>query len=186
MGQSRNKTGVDFEKMICETKGWLHTPKSPRIVWTGVGRSNFDKIASVNFDITKFYPTDESILEKYDAITDKGDKVELKKYKSTKVKDWVSYSEPIFKIAGRGALDTVTTLFGNGDVTVARDKYNTFVDDISKTVGVTILDGITKSNIGIQLEDGFIPQSELEYRWKIKKGWKGFNRLSIEFRIKLL
>lgn len=184
MRQSRNKTGVDFEKMICEIKGWSHTPVSPKIIWSGIGRTNFDKIASIDFDASKFLPTSESTFEKYDAITDKGEKVELKKYKISKVKKWTAYSEPIFKVASKSMVEHVTNLFGKGDLALAQTNYNKFVADMFNYVGQDILDKITCSNIGIQLEDGFIPQSSLEYRWKIKKGWKGFNRLSIEFRIK--
>lgn len=184
MGQVRNKTGVDFEKMICETKGWSHTPKSPRIVWSGVGRTNFDKIASVNFDVTKFTPTDESILEKYDAITDKGEKVELKKYHSSKLKSWVLYSEPIFKVSNRSTLPIVNRIFGNGDSVLAVKNYNDFVEKIKDTVGEDILNKISQSNAGVQLEDCFVEQSNLEYRWIVRTGWKGFNRLIIEFRIK--
>jgi|688.fasta_scaffold07945_8 hypothetical protein len=184
MGQARNKTGVDFEKMICESNGWAHTPKSPRIVWSGVGRTNFDKIASVGFDVTKFTPTDESILEKYDAITDKGEKVELKKYNSSKLNSWTLYSEPIFKVSNRSTLPIVNRIFGNGDVVLAVKNYNDFVEKIKDTVGEDILTKISQSNTGVQLEDCFVEQSNLEYRWIVRTGWKGFNRLIIEFRIK--
>ena len=183
MGQTRNKTGVDFEKMICETNGWTHSPASPRLIWTGVGRTNFDKIASIGFDASKFKVTPESNFEKYDAITSDGEKVELKKYKISKARDWTAYSEPIFKIASKGIVELVTNIFGGGDLNLARTNYNKFVSDMSNHIGQDVLDNITRSNIGIQLEDGFIPQSNLEYRWRIKKSWKGFNRLSIEFRI---
>lgn len=184
MGQARNKTGIDFEKMICESKGWFHIPKSPRIIWSGVGRTNFDKIASVDFDISKFVPTDESVFEKYDAITDKGEKVELKKYNSSKLKSWVLYSEPIFKVSNRSTLPVVYRIFGNGDSNLAVKNYNNFVDKIKDTMGDDILNSITQSNIGVQLEDCFVEQSNLEYRWIVRTGWKGFNRLIIEFRIK--
>lgn len=66
----------------------------------------------------------------------------------------------------------------------AIENYNQFVDGIVKNIGQDILDKITQSNIGIQLEDGFVPQPNLEYRWRIRKGWANFDRLSIEFRIK--
>jgi hypothetical protein len=170
--------------MICESNGWAHTPKSPRIVWSGVGRTNFDKIASVGFDVTKFTPTDESILEKYDAITDKGEKVELKKYNSSKLNSWTLYSEPIFKVSNRSTLPIVNRIFGNGDVVLAVKNYNDFVEKIKDTVGEDILTKISQSNTGVQLEDCFVEQSNLEYRWIVRTGWKGFNRLIIEFRIK--
>jgi len=183
MGQRRNKTGVDFEKMICETKGWEHHPKSPKIVWSGNGKTNFEKIVSVGFDATNFKPTVGSSFEKFDAINTNGEKVELKKYKSYKAKNWTAYSEPIFKVASRDAVDVVTKLFGQGDYELAKTNYNKFVLELFNHIGQDLLDNITRSNIGIQLEDDFIPQSKLEYRWIIKKSWKGFDRLSIEFRI---
>jgi hypothetical protein len=184
MGQSRNKTGIDFEKIVCEANGWFHTPKSPKIVWSGVGRTNFDKIASVNFDVNKFIPTEDSILEKYDAINDKGEKIEIKKYHSSKLKQWKLYSEPIFKVSNRSTLPVVNTIFGNGDSVLAVKNYNDFVDKIRTTIGDDILNKISQSNIGVELEDCFIEQSNLEYRWIVRTGWKGFNRLIIEFRIK--
>ena len=184
MAQSRNKTGVEFERQICEVKGWTRTATSPKISWTGVGHNNFEKIASINFDPTKFVPTSSSTYNKCDAITDKNEKVEIKKYKTSKLKNWVLYSEPIFKVASREALYTVTQLFGNGDMNKAIEVYNNFLDGIVKNIGQDILNNITQSNIGIQLIDGFVPQSNLEYRWVVKKGWADFNRLTIEFRIK--
>lgn len=184
MGQSRNKTGVEFENSICESKGWQRVSKSPKIKWTGKGRSNFEKIASVNFNPDNFLPLPNSIFDKYDAITENGERVELKKYKISKLKDWTLYSEPIFKVASREGVAAVARIFGQGSLEKAIEVYNQFVSRIVKNIGQDILDKITQSNIGIQLEDGFIPQSNLEYRWVIRKGWANFDRLSIEFRVK--
>ena len=184
MGQRRNKTGIDFEYSICESLGWQRSAKSPRIKWSGEGRSNFKKIQSVNFDPTKFYPIEGSIFHKYDAITPNGDGVEIKKYNMEQLKNWTLYSEPIFKVASENAVNKVVGIFGDGDYELAVNKYNKFIDGVRLNVGQDILDNISNSNIGIELEDGFISQSNLEYRWVIVKGWMGFNRLSIEFRIK--
>ena len=184
MGQSRNKTGVEFENSICESKGWQRVSKSPKIKWTGKGRSNFEKIASVNFNPDNFLPLPNSIFDKYDAITENGERVELKKYKISKLKDWTLYSEPIFKVASREDVSKVTRIFGQGSLEKAIEVYNQFVSGIVGNIGQDILDKITQSNIGIQLEDGFIPQSKLEYRWIVRKGWANFDRLSIEFRVK--
>ena len=184
MGQARNKSGVVFENTMCQSKGWVRVSKSPKISWSGVGRTNFEKIVSVGFNPDKFVPTSESVFDKYDAITDKGERVELKKYKTSKLKDWTLYSEPIFKVASREGAAAVARIFGSGNMDKAIENYNQFVDGIVKNIGQDILDKITQSNIGIQLEDGFVPQSNLEYRWRIRKGWMGFNRLSIEFRVK--
>ena len=184
MGQARNKSGVVFENTMCQSKGWVRVSKSPKISWSGVGRTNFEKIASVGFNPDKFVPTSESVFDKYDAITDKGEKVELKKYKTSKLKDWTLYSEPIFKVASREDVSKVTRIFGQGSLEKAIEVYNQFVSGIVGNIGQDILDKITQSNIGIQLEDGFIPQSKLEYRWIVRKGWANFDRLSIEFRVK--
>ena len=185
MGQSRSKTGVEFERVICESKGWEHKSVNPRINWSGKGRTNWDKIKSVGFDPTKFLPDfDKSKFEKYDAINQKGEKIEIKKYSSYKLNEWVTYSEPVFKIATRSVLNTVIKLFGDGDYETSVKNYNEFLGGVVPSVGMSILDAITKSNIGIQLEDKFVPQEDLEYRWSVRKGWKGYNRLSIEFKIK--
>lgn len=185
MAQSRNKTGVDFEKRVCESKGWTHKSASPKISWSGKGRSNWSKMEQVSFDPTKFTPNvEKSKFDKYDAINTEGEKVEIKKYPSSKLSSWTMYSEPIFKVATRSAMSTVVSKFGKGDYNKSVEAYNEFVAGIVPNVGQDILDGITKSNIGIQCEDRFVPQSELEYRWNVRKGWMGYNRLSIEFRIK--
>lgn len=185
MAQKRNKTGVQFEKEICESKGWAHKSTRPKIYWSGKGRSNFRKIASVDFDPTKFLPNmEKSEFDKFDAITEKNEKIEIKKYKKDKLSNWVMYSEPIFKVATRSQMKTVVTLFGDGDVEKSVKKYNEFVDGIVFNVGEEIINNITKSNIGIQCMDSFISQDEVEYRWNVRSGWKGYNRLSIEFRLK--
>jgi hypothetical protein len=185
MGQSRNKTGVDFEKQVCESKGWSHKSASPKINWEGRGRSNFRKIVAVGFDSTKFLPNiEKSKFDKFDAITENGEKVEIKKYTKDKLENWTMYSEPIFKVATRSQMKTVVNLFGNGDVEKSIEVYNNFVEGIVSNVGEEILNKITKSNIGIQCEDGFISQDDVEYRWRVRSGWKGYNRLSIEFRLK--
>jgi hypothetical protein len=184
MGQSRNKTGVNFEKYICDINGWEHSPCSPKIIWTGSGKSNFEKIYSLNFDVSKFKPTDQSILKKWDAIIDGKDYIEIKKYKLKKIETWKLYSEPIIKIANKATLKNVVNLFGDGNIDMAKTKYNKFVNELYEDIDYSIIETITSSNIGVQLEDIFIPHDELEYSWSVKKGWMGFDRLSIEFRIK--
>ena len=185
MGQSRNKTGVDFEEKICKLNGWTKKSTSPRINWSGKGRSNWIKMKEVNLDPSKFKPNlDVSKLEKYDAIDGNGNKVEIKKYSSSDLISWTMYSEPIFKVSTRSALKSVVSIFGEGDHDTSVKNYNKFVEGMIPNIGQDILESITKSNIGIQLEDKFIPQNELEYRWNVRKSWMGYNRLSIEFRIK--
>lgn len=184
MGQVRNKTGINFEKMICEEKGWKHAAKSPKIKWAGFGRNNFQKILFLNFKASKFIPTSDSTFEKYDAINENGDKIEIKKYKTTKLKNWTLYSEPIIKVTQKADIDNVTKYLGDGDAELGRERYNIFISELHQLIGNDILKKITSSNVGVQLKDSFIPQSNLEYRWVIKKGWRNYNRLSIEFKIK--
>ena len=185
MGQSRNKTGVDFEGEICERFGWEHISKSPKIKWSGNGRSNYQKIKSVNFDTSKFLPTEDSTFEKYDAITQTGDKVEIKKYNSTDITDWCLYSEPFFKISTKSGLKYVVDNFGNGDIDVAREKYNTFLEELLNKNFDYIVNNISNSNIGIQFNDKFVPKEKLDFRLKIYKScWMGFWRATIEFKIK--
>jgi hypothetical protein len=108
---------------------------------------------------------------------------EIKKYDSKYLKNWVLYSEPIIKVTRQRDIDNVTKYLGDGDVDLGRERYNLFISEL-ETVSTNILEKITNSNIGIQLKDRFVPQSELEYRWVIKEGWSGYNRLTIEFRTK--
>jgi len=184
MSQIRNKLGPDFEKKICEEKGWTRASKSPKLVWNGEGRTNLEKIISNNFNPDEFYPLPNSNFAKYDAITSNGEFVEIKKYHSTKIKDWVLYSEPAFKIADENALKSVVKLFGNGSLELAQEKYNNFVNAMYNNIGDKYLNEFVKLNIGIQFEDVFIPNSKIDYRWWVyKKCWRGFDRLSIQFKI---
>jgi hypothetical protein len=185
MGQSRNKTGIEFEKLVCETYGWKHASANPRIRWSGQGRSNWDKIKSVNFDPSLFKPDmDKSRFEKYDAINNTGEKVEIKKYTTETLSDWCLYSEPIFKIATRQQMKDIIRIFGDGDYEQSVVKYNKFVEGITEHVGPMIIRRIYGTSIGVQLIDKFIPKCDLEFKWVVIKSWKGYNRLSIYFRIK--
>jgi hypothetical protein len=212
MRQTRIKLGNDFEISTCESMGWKHHSKSPTIKWSGVGRSNFKKIESLNFDPTKFKPSDNSNYSKFDAINENNEKVEIKKYTKSDLNSWKLYSEPMFKVADWKSLVSVINIFGNdgvkrniklkdlypecserynnliidGDKDKAITKYNNFISELSKSeICKNIIDKITKSNIGIQIVDCFIPQSDLEYRWNISTSdWAGFHRYRIEFKLK--
>lgn len=184
MAQSRNRSGIVFEKTICEEKGWRYAPKSPKIKWAGFGRNNFQKIKFLDFKVIKFIPTSDSNFEKYDAITDDNKKIEIKKYDSSKLKNWVLYSEPIVKVSCQADVNNVTKHMGDDDLDLGKKRYNAFIFELSRIIGIDFLNKITNSNIGVQLKDKFIPQSELEYRWVIREGWSGYDRLSIEFKIK--
>jgi hypothetical protein len=58
-----------------------------------------------------------------------------------------------------------------------------------KKYNKTILENIYKSNSGLYTRDGFIPYSELEFKWVINKGeyapiFENYHRLTIVFRLK--
>jgi hypothetical protein len=52
MGQKRNATGIAFENLLPE--GFVRVAKSPKMVWSGLGKNNFQKIISCEFDVNKF------------------------------------------------------------------------------------------------------------------------------------
>lgn len=185
MGQKRNKTGTDFEKQICESNGFTHKAVKPKIIWSGIGRTNFDKIKNINFDPSLFKPDmSRSKFDKYDAIDSNGDPIEIKKYYKSQVTNWTMLSEPIFKIASRSTVNRVTRLFGDGDFEKSKVVYNNFLKEMTSTVGIDILNKITNSFTGVQFIDGFVPNDKLEFRWQIRESWMGYNRLSIEFKLK--
>lgn len=186
MSQLRNRTGISFEKDICKKYGWTHVSKcDPKIYWSGNGRFNFDKIKSTNLDPNKFYPIyEKSNFDKYDAIGKNGEKIEIKKYLKEECYSWKMLSEPIFKIANRSQIPKVISMFKAKDLEEANEKYNDFLDGVYKNIGSELLYRITSSFDKIQLIDDYINKDDLEFKWEIKKGWSGFNRLTIMFRIK--
>lgn len=184
MSQIRNKTGTEFEKKICENQGWIRKPKSPKIIWSGKGKTNLEKILSINFNPDKFYPLPQSDFTKYDAQNTKGEFIEIKKYNSSRIKGWYLYSEPAFKISTKRDIPNVVKLFGNGSLDLAKQKYNNFVELMYNKIGDKYLNEFVKLNSGIQFEDKFIPKSNIDYRWYVyKNSWMGFDRLSIQFKI---
>lgn len=185
MRQSRSLTGTKFEIEVCEKFGWKHSSKSPRIYWNSYGKTNLDKMAYCYWENIPMSVSDKSDFEKYDAINCDGDKIEIKKYKSNSCLDWTLYSEPLIKIASRENIDKVTELFGNGDVEVGKSLYNIMLEKTYQQNKDILLEEITKSSIGIQFKDKFISKENLEFRIIISKdAWKGYDRATIQFRIK--
>jgi hypothetical protein len=192
MSQKRNKTGIEFEKQICESNGWVPKSCSPRIKWVGKGRNNFKKLVNSNFDVNEFKPNlTKSKFEKFDAITSKGEKIEIKKYPKSKATNWLLYSEPIIKVAPS------RRHFVKGDFVhdnVSEKDYNDFIDNLVTSDfwvnnNEDILNKITRSNIGIQFMDGFVDNKNIEFKWVINKGeyapiFNNYNRLTIVFRVK--
>lgn len=69
-----------------------------------------------------------------------------------------------------------------------KEKYNKFIDDLFVILTSDYNDVLTKiinSSIGIQTKDKFIPKSELEFKWRLKKkAWGGFHRIEISCKLK--
>lgn len=186
MPQARRFTGTEFEEEICESKGWTRESVSPHIIWSGEGRTNFQKMKSINFDASKFNLTDDSSFDKWDATLGNR-RFEIKKYPEYYFNNWLLYSEPFFKVATRDGLKSLIKIIGS-DEDGAREIYNKFVNDfyerlMKEDIGKMILSKISESNHGIQCEDEFIPRRDLMFRYSINtSGWKGFNRINIEVK----
>ena len=175
--QRRAVTGTQFEKDI-ETKLWVRRERKPKMIWDVHGKNVFDKIKNANYDVNKFNLSEESILSKYDFVYYNNDTLtfEVKRYKTSKLRTWTLYSEPFFKVAthsGKGCIDKI--------------QYNQFVKDFyneRKDIINKVLYDISNNTLGVRCLDGFIPQHKLEYKVEIVKGWGGYDRITILFRIK--
>ena len=109
--------------------------------------------------------------------------MEIKKYHSSGLSEWCLYSEPIIKVAEEGVSNTVLNVFGS------KESYNKFIKDlydnmVDNGTDISLMEALTKSTIGIQCIDKFIPKSNLEYKWVIVNVWRGWNRLTLFFRKK--
>lgn len=185
MIQNRSITGIRFEKEICEKLGWKQISKSPKIVWTGSGRTNFDKMINhFNNGTDMLIDETKSNFDKYDAIDENYNKIEVKKYDSNNCLDWILYSEPLIKIATNGQITKITKLFGNGDFELARTRYNQIIKKIFDNNKDIVLKYIKNSNIGIRFNDKFVSNQNLEFRIVLIKSWKGFYRATIQFKLK--
>lgn len=180
--QTRTFTGLNFETKTCKKFNWTQKGRRPRIVWSGDGQTNFHKIKNINFQADLFRPLKESLYEKYDAISDER-KIEIKKYSVEDTSKWLLYSEPIVKVATRTQLRNMENIFG-GDEDFTRRKYNRFILGVYKNIRNNVILNMINNIHGIQLTDGFVPIDDLEFRWELKRGWRGFFRISVMFRSK--
>lgn len=193
MGQVRAKTGLEFEVIVRDREGFERYIKAPRIKWSGTGKNNMERLLSVNKDPKKFKPImSKSKFVKADARDKNGVLYEIKKYNRSDLTTYKLYSEPIIKVA------PTRSKWGKGDpyydAFESCNEYNTFIYKITKTrwwrkYNKTILKNIYTSNSGIFSKDGFIPYSDLKFKWVINKGeygpiFDGYNRLTIIFKIK--
>ena len=185
--QRRAIEGFKFEKEICIKKGWINDSKSPKLYWEGNGRSWIDKLKFLDFNVEKFKVNlNKSTFEKWDAIDELGNKYEIKKYDVAKIcGKYILYSEPIIKIAPNEK--DWKKGHKQYDVFPEPEKYNKFINDLMDSVwwkkdSAKILNKITNSSKGIQFKnDIFIKKEDIEFSWKLRSGWNGYNRLSIVF-----
>jgi len=188
--QRRAISGFKFEMDICENKGWKLESKSPSLYWEGNGKSWIDKLISVDFNVEDFRVNlKKSNFKKWDATDQLGNKYEIKKYDVEKIQGkYVLYSEPIIKIApSRSKWKKGNKQY---DVFPSPDKYNQFINNLMdsnwwKRDATKILNKIVNSSKGIQFDNNvFINKNDIEFCWKLNRGWNGYNRLSIVFLLK--
>jgi hypothetical protein len=184
MGQVRNKTGFNFEKVISDKfydDGWILKPKSPKMVWSPSGKDVFLKMANVGYDPQMFLlDKDKSNLDKYDIYNlETNEYYEIKKYSPSKFKNWVMLSEPYFKVCTKKQLPKISNAV-----------YNNFVNlffEYNQSNGLLdyVQNEIVKLSSGIICDGGIIRKEDLEYRTRLKtKQWGDYNRITIEMRLK--
>jgi hypothetical protein len=191
--QLRAITGYSFEREVRSRENFERFIKAPRIKWTGVGKNNVERLVSLKKNPKLFKPIiEESKFVKADAKDSDGILYEIKKYYKKELNKFKLYSEPIIKVSPR------RSEWGKGNPFYDNFKdskeYNHFIYKMTKTkwwrkYNKIILENIYKSNSGIFSRDGFIPHSELEFKWVINKGeyapiFENYHRLTIVFKIK--
>lgn len=185
MKQKRSKTGVSFEKEICQKLGLKRKSKSPKIAWVVPSNKGniFEKMESIGYDPKKMtLDIEKSNFEKSDACNQQNEKHEIKKYKIDQCRSWTLYSEPFPCIKSREKLSRIKDFFGSMEEAV--NRFNIFNEELSIRYQDTILNNIIKHCIGIQFIDGFVSRDYIDFRITIKKSWEKFNRTTIEFRVK--
>ncbi len=177
--QKRAKTGVDFEKTL-EKDGWVVRSTKPKIKWDVRGNDIFSKLININYDAT-LLKIDEynSKLCKHDIYNSKLNEYrEVKKYYIDQLNEWKLYSEPYFKIATKHQQSKIKVY-----------TYNKFVKEFynhNKSLGTFewVVNKMIECCTGIDFIDGFIPKEKLEFRTVIVDGWRGYNRITIQVKLK--
>lgn len=187
--QKRVIIGKVFEEEIAKKYG-KRVSKSPKIVWNGSGRTNLDKIISLNYDENMFFPTENSKYLKHDLVGFDGKFYEIKKYITLDLHSWKLYSEPILKISTKSALESVIKKFGSGDLQKSLLMYNNFIHRLFKKLTddrtlEKIKNEMIKNITGMFIMDDYIKIENIEFRWVIiESAWKGFNRITLQFKLK--
>lgn len=185
--QKRAISGKQHEYKVVENGGVL-VCKSPKVIWDYEGKNNLDKIINSNFNGHKLLPANNSTYEKYDVILSSGEKMEVKKYSTNKIKGkWILYSEPILKICTKEQVNRLIKVCGS--LETAQYKYNKFITELYDNLlndGElnNILNKLTQTSKGIIFEDCRVNYNDLEFRWVMKNNWMGFKRVILEFKIK--
>lgn len=179
MRQTRVNTGKLFEQSLV-TDEWVLKSKNPKPIWSGSGRSVYDKIKNIGFNHLDFQPLEGSKWGKCDIVNiHDGREREIKKYKIDDIKKWKLYSEPFFKVSRRNQLNKIN-----------KDEYNNFLKsfynhNISNGFFDNIVSEMTKNCEGIHIIGEFIPINKFEFRTILSENeWKGFHRIQIEFKLK--
>lgn len=176
--QNRAITGPEFEKSFTGL-GWVKNSISPRLSWTGRGRNNIEKIKSLNFDHTSFNLLESSQFEKWDLYNPTTFKYrEAKKYYVSQVFNWTLYSEPYFKVSSKSQLNLVDTFSYNNFT------HKFFERHTKSGLFTEVQQKMIKTTEGIQFRDAFVPMKSLEFRTVLLDGWAGYNRITIQFKIK--
>ena len=177
--QNRVQSGKLFEQSLIKD-GWIVKPKSPKFKWSGNGRSFVQKMRDCRFISELFILDESSSMCKYDIVHLETNRVrEVKKYMKKDLNKWMLYSEPFFNIATRSQQKKI-------DVRVDNKFANEFYDH-NLTTGLfdRVIDKMTSCSEGIMVQDGFIPSKEIEFRTKlVENQWGGYNRITIQFRIR--
>jgi hypothetical protein len=176
--QNRSIIGSIFEKKVGQN-GYVRVSKSPRLRYSGEGRTIIDKIKNSNLDPKKIKILDDSDFLKYDIVNVETKEFwEVKKYQKSNITNWKLFSEPFFKIATK----TQTKKIDKYD-------YNLFVDRFwdynnKQNFFDTIIIKMTTNIAGIRIINEFIPINDLEFRFIVKESWKGYKRITLEFKLK--
>jgi hypothetical protein len=102
----------------------------------------------------------------------------VKKYYVSQVFNWTLYSEPYFKVAKTSQLDLVDTFSYNNFTRKFFERHT------KSGLFTEVQQRMIKTAEGIQFRDAFVPKKHLEFRTVLLDGWAGYDRITIQFKIK--
>lgn len=190
MPQKRSKTGVSFERDLVENYGYVIEPKDPKMCWIIDGKtySNSFKasiLADCDPDRIKLDILGSSFEKRdgYKIISPlKKQYSEIKRYLIEECNSWKMFSEPFLSVKTKGQIEFI---IANKNLENIQNRYNNLIDHLLEEYGDEVLSNfVDKCTNGIQLIDGFLPKDQIEFRLYKSKGWRGFKRVEVQFRIK--